>query len=646
MWELGNIIINGIITGSIYVLLAIGFSLVFSVSGVLNLAQGAFVTLGALVLYTLLVVAHWPLPLALVGSVVLVAGVAAMMEWWVIRPALGHISHTNLLMLMGGFLTFFEGAAFLIWGSTPYSLPPFSGQRPWHLGQLFIPTQAVWVVGSAVIIVIALWWGLTRTTWGKALRACAANPQAARLMGIPVDRLVLVTFAASGALGAIAGAMFVPLTSLDFTTMANYTNAGLIAVTLGGLGNFLGSIIGGLSLGTAEQLLSGYVSSLFSTALSILALMAFLVWRPQGFLGRVQGNRVDVVTTTTSRFFFLPRLPKRWNWGLAIAWALAMLALPYGLAGSGLLRLVNITGIFTLTVIGLDVLTGVAGQVSLGQAGFMAIGGYTAAILTLQGHWPPVLAIVAGVIFSIIVAIILSFASGRVRGMYLAVLTLAFGIFVEALGNGLQITGGPSGLIGIPSFTIAGISFASNVHFYYLIWGLVGVALVVLANLVRTGRGRAWRVLHLDQTGAQALGVDLRRAKMQAFVVAAVLASVAGSLYGFYFHYLAPTMVGSSASLEMMTMMVVGGAGSLIGPVIGTALLAFLPQISQTLAAWEPLMDGLLLVVFLRYLPGGLYGAFVTGLSKLTRPRRMSKSWAAPREASPEFLPTREEKPR
>ena len=146
---------------------------------------------------------------------------------------------------MAGFLTFFEGLAFLVWGSGTYSLTPFSGQKPLHFGGLYIPTQGLWVVGTAMVLVVALWWMLTRTATGKALRACAGNAAAARLMGIPVDRLIMLAFAASGALGAIAGAMFVPLTSLDFSGMANYTNQGLIAVTLGGLGNFFGSIVGG-----------------------------------------------------------------------------------------------------------------------------------------------------------------------------------------------------------------------------------------------------------------------------------------------------------------------------------------------------------------------------------------------------------------
>ena len=130
MWAAGNILIGGVITGAIYALLAVGYSLIFSVSGVLNLAQGAFVAFGALVMYAFTHNAGLPLPVAFVASLAVVCAAVGIIEWTVIRPAVTQISHSNLLMMMGGLLTAFEGAAFLIWGSTPISMDQFSGSRP------------------------------------------------------------------------------------------------------------------------------------------------------------------------------------------------------------------------------------------------------------------------------------------------------------------------------------------------------------------------------------------------------------------------------------------------------------------------------------------------------------------------------------
>jgi branched-chain amino acid transport system permease protein len=619
MWEAGNILVGGLLTGGIYALLAVGFTLIFSVSGILNLAQGAFVTLGALVMYSLITTVHLPLPLAFPGAVILVGAVAAEADWLIVRPAQGRLSRTNLLILMAGFLTFFQGAAFLLWGSNLYSLPPFSGQEPVKWGGLFIPTQGFWVVAVSTAITLTWWWILSKTLFGKALQACAENPVAARLMGIKVDRMVLFAFTASGLMGAIVGAVIVPLTSLDFTSMANYTNQGLIAVTVGGIGSFFGSAVGGVVEGLFQQFISGYVSSIYSTSLSMAILVLILVFRPQGILGRVRGARADVQDRVLGREFVAPRLSRRTTAVTIPLLSLLMLGLPYFLTGTGYLRAVNIAGIFCLVILGLDLLTGVAGQVSLGQAAFMAIGGYTAAILVLNYHQGAVLGILAGVLLSLAVALLLALASFRIRGMYLAISTLAFGILIESLGNGLNITGGPSGLSGIPGFTVGGYTFSTDFQYYYLIWGLVAVSLFLLANLLRSNRGRALRSMRNDQTGAQALGVNTAAHKIQVFLISAALASVAGSLYAFFFHYLSPGMVGSQTSLTLMTMLVVGGAGTLVGPIIGVVLLTFFPEVSKSMAAWAPMVEGVLMIVFLSYLPGGLYGELLQLAQRLGR---------------------------
>src|SRR5258708_710632 len=220
MWALGNIIIGGLITGAIYALLAVGYSLVFSVSGALNLAQGAFVALGALAMYSFSHDAHLSLPLAFLAALAVVAAAIAIIEWVVIRPAVTRISHANLLMMMGGLLTAFEGAAFLIWGSNPFSMDQFSGSHPVTVGKLSIPTQGFWVIGAMLASVVALSWLLSRSRWGRGMRATSENMTAARLMGVPVDRMILLSFVAAAVLRVIAAALIAPPTSLDSSTLA------------------------------------------------------------------------------------------------------------------------------------------------------------------------------------------------------------------------------------------------------------------------------------------------------------------------------------------------------------------------------------------------------------------------------------------
>ena len=616
MWAAGNIIVGGLITGAIYALLAVGYSLVFSVSGALNLAQGAFVALGALTMYTFTRSAHFPVIVAFLAALAVVVVAIGIIEWVVIRPAVTRISHANLLMMMGGLLTAFEGAAFLIWGSNPFSTSPFSGSKPVHAGGLSIPTQGFWVIGAMLAAVIGLSWLLSRSRWGRGLRATSENMTAARLMGVPVDRMILLSFVAAAALGVIAGAVISPLTSLDYTSMATYTNEGLIAVSLGGLGSVYGSVAGGLVLGVVEAVVSGYVSSLFSTAISLIILIGIIFLRPQGLLGRVRGARIDVAERTSGRIYAPPRLPRYWARAGGAALALVMLFVP-DIIPAGDMRALNITGIFCLTIVGLDLLTGIAGQVSLGQAGFMAIGGYMSAILTVKYHLPTLLGLVIGIAGSALVATVLGLVCGRLRGMYLAITTLAFGILVEAMANGLSITGGPSGIGGIPTFSVGGFAFDSDTRFFYLIWALVAVALIGVANFVRSNRGRILRAMHGDQAGARSLGLNVTRAKISVFVISACLASIAGSLYASYFRYLSPDQVGSSESLQLITMLVIGGMGTLFGPLIGVALLTYLPLESQSIANYSMLLTGVLLVLFLRYLPAGIWGGVLEVINRV-----------------------------
>lgn len=614
MWAAGNIIIGGLITGAIYALLAVGYSLVFSVSGALNLAQGAFVALGALVMYTFIHSAHLSTPLAFLASLVVLCAVITIIEWVVIRPAVTRISHANLLMMMGGLLTAFEGAAFLIWGSNPFSFNQFSGARPVTVGRLFIPTQGFWVVGAMLASVLGLSWLLSRSRWGRGLRATSQNMTAARLMGVPVDRMILLSFAAAAALGVVGGAVIAPLTSLDYSSMASYTNEGLIAVSLGGLGSVFGSVAGGLVLGIIEAVVSGYVSSLFSTTISLIVLIAIIFLRPQGLLGRARGARVDVAERVSGRVYAPPKLPRTWMRTGAAIMAVGMIFGPV-IVPAGDMRAVNITGIFCLTIVGLDLLTGVAGQVSLGQAGFMAVGGYTSAVLAVKFHVPTLAGLAAGVCGAALVATLLGMVCGRLRGMYLAITTLAFGILTEALADGLNVTGGPSGIGGIPPFSVAGFAFDTDTRFYYLIWTLVAVALILSANFVRSNRGRILRAMHGDQVGARSLGLHVTRAKVSVFIISACMGSIAGSLYASYFRYLSPEQVGSGESLQLITMLVIGGMGTLFGPLIGVALLTYLPLVSQSLSNYSILVTGILLVVFLRYLPAGIWGAVLEGVA-------------------------------
>ena len=630
-----QIIIGGLLQGSLFAVVALGFSLVFRMTGVVNLSQGAFCVLGALLAYSLESAFHLPVPLA-VALAVLVAvlyGLAIGAAAFV--PALARLPNSSMLMLTAGLLTFTQGLMLVIWGGDPYALPPFSGEAPVLLWGVRLPTQGFWIAGSTIVIIAAFWYLFARTTLGKALQACAENPTAARLMGIDVERMALLSYAMAAMIGALGGIMVAPTLALQFDVSQFFTIMGFIAVAIGGLGSFVGAVIGGLLLGIAEQLAAGYISPLFNNALALGLLLAILLWRPSGLFALGRARRSDV----REEHRIYPAILRLEGRGAAVGGAIALaviLAIPLVVTDPGIMNSLVITLILFISVLGLDVLMGFGGQVNLGQGGFMAIGGYVAAILATSYGWPPLLGVVLGCLASLVCALLLSLVTMRLRGHYLALATLAFGLMIDSLDVGMmETTGGPSGLVGVPSFSVGGYVFASDRSMYYLTLGIIVVVLLALLGAMRSGFGRALMAVRADRLAAGALGVNVARVKLAAFAISAVLASLSGSLYAFYFHYLSPEMVGTRSSFEMVTMLVIGGEGTLVGALPGVALLTLLPTMVQSLAVYKMMGEGLLLVLAFRYLPGGMFGGAAQLLSWLRHRHLQSVSSPAPAEGRP-----------
>ena len=607
MGEAAQIIIGGVLQGSVFAIVALGFTLVFRVTSAINLSQGAFCILGALAMYSLEQSFGWPAGAAAAGAIVATAALGALIGATTFVPALSRLPTSSLFILTAGLLTLLEGLALVVWGSQPYALPPFSGEAPVSILGVRMPTQGFWIAGAAAAIIVGIWALLMRTALGEALRACSENPAAARLMGIYVPRMTLFSFTLAALIAALGGIVVAPILSFQFDTGRFFTISGFSAVAIGGLGSFVGAVAGGLLLGVGEQLAAGYISSLFANGIALGLLILTLLVRPSGLFTARRTRREDV--RDEQRIYHpVVRLHGRRGALFGAAAVLILVALPW-LVPDGLLSSLVITGILFIAVLGLDVLMGYTGQVSLGQAGFMAIGGYTAAILATNYGWPPLAGVAAGVLLSLVCALALSLATMSLRGHYLALATLAFGLLVDSLTVGMtEVTGGPSGLVGIPAFAVGPLSFDTPLRMYYLVAVLIVAFVVLLLGGIRGSFGRALQAVRTDQTAAAALGINVPRAKMTAFALSAVLASISGSLYAFFFHFLSPEMVGTPRSLEMIAMLVVGGEGTLIGPVFGVALLTLIPTIFQPLAVYKTLAEGALLVLTVRYLPGGMFG--------------------------------------
>jgi branched-chain amino acid transport system permease protein len=614
-----QICIGGLMVGCVYALIALGFSLVYRVTGAINLSQGGFCVLAALIGYTASETLGWPLSAAIPSAIVATVVIGLAIGTTSFVPSLARLSNANVLMLTVGILTAIEGAALLVWGSQPYAMPPFSGEQPVAFGPIRMPTQAFWIFGAVAVMIAGLWYLVAKTRVGRALRASAENPAAASLMGIHVRRMTLISFGLATLIAAVAGVVVAPTTTLQFDTGGLFTISGFIAAVIGGIGSFPGAIVGGLFFGLVTHLATAYVSSLFSNAITLVILLALLVWRPTGLIGPKIARRQDTREEARAAPHII-QVPRRAAL-IAVALAIPVLGLvPLVVTHNGILSGIVIAAILFMALLGLDILMGYAGQVSLGQAGFMAIGGYTAGYLAVAYGVPPLLGIAAGVALSLACAVVLAGVTLRLRGLYLALATLAFGLLIDSCAVGfVDITGGPSGLVGIPSFSVMEYEFSTPRSMYYLVICMDLILIFALSGMTRSGFGRALKAIRSDQMAAAALGVNIVRYKVVAFSISAVLASVAGSLYAFFFNFLSPEMVGTSRSLELVAMLVIGGEGTLIGPLFGSLLITMLPTFFQPLAAWKTLASGALLVVSFLHLPQGFYGAIIELFSTIGR---------------------------
>ncbi|MEE4315303.1 MAG: branched-chain amino acid ABC transporter permease [Desulfofustis sp.] len=280
------------------------------------------------------------------------------------------------------------------------------------------------------------------------------------------------------------------------------------------------------------------------------------------------------------------------------------------------LGLTNLIAINTIVVLGLNLFIGYAGQISLGHAAFFALGAYGSAVATVAGGLSPWPAMLLVAVLVGLVALVIGIPVLRLTGHYLAMATLGFNFVIHTvLLEWDEVTGGPSGFSGIPPLGWGDFLFDSEVRLHYLLWGAAMLCLLLSLNLVRSGVGRGLAGLAGDETAAASLGVDTKRAKVKVFVLSAVFASLAGSLFAHCYGFVSPDSFGIFTSADLVIMVVVGGMGSIWGSLLGAGLITLLPEWVDVFATYKDFVHGGILVLVLMFLPQGL----VTGIVDLVR---------------------------
>ena len=609
----------GISNGTLYAFLGLGFGLVIRSTGLINFAQGDMMMLGG-VLTGALSAAGLPVGLAAAIAVILCTALNVVFYIVAIRPV-ANAAMAQVTLITIGFSICIRGTATMVWGSDPMTVPSFSGDAPLDVFGVSVLPQELWLIGTLVAVTLLTGWFFRATVIGLAMRAGAVNPLGASFVGIDNRQLGMVAFGIAGLLGGLAGALWSPISYAQVDIGIGVGLKGFTAAILGGMHSTYGPILGGVLLASVESFSSGYISSAYQDTITFTLLLVALIVRPQGILGKrlslSQEGRPEDVLSRHAR-------PTKFDRGdLGVVAVLTVILVSFGLVMSSTWLSSGIfVGITALVVMGLVLLTGYGGQLSLGQGAFMMIGAYSSGYLTMNAGWPPL----AAMAFGIVLAVCLAFALGRIifglRGFYLSM--ASFGLLMITLSFAREwssVTGGPSGLIGIPPLSVLGYAFTTDRAFYFAVVVISLAAFLFCLGITRSRFGRALLAIRSSESAARASGVDVLGHKLRVYAVSAACASVAGSLYAHYLNFANPSPFGVDATIGQLTALTAGGFLSLWGAYVGSAVVVALPLVialvagsasSQLVAGLQYVVFGLLLIGIVHAQSQGVAARFAT----------------------------------
>ena len=462
------------------------------------------------------------------------------------------------------------------------------------------------MLAGAVAVFVGLWAFFTKTLTGRAVLATSNNRLAAQLVGINTNWVMTLSFALSAAIGALAGVLVTPITNTSYDVGIALALKGFAAAMLGGMGNPIGALVGGILLGLIEALTAGYIS---------LGLQGRRRLRrhPRRPLRDAAGHlrpQVDGpgVTMTTKRVTLL-------------ILAIIVIASPLFFPSNYYYRVGSLIFVNGLAVTGIVILTGYAGQISLGHAGFAGIGAYACALAPVHLGLHPGLAAILGAAISAALAwarrppgpppqgLLPRRRHPRPRHPRL------HGARQRGLADRAAPTASRSPTSASTTLLEAIGLDLSNSQFWYFFSGLVLVIGAWIAlNLYDSPTGRALRALHGSEIAARTVGIDVARLKLQAFVISAVYASLSGSLLALQNKFITPDVAGFMHSIEMVTMAVLGGVGSVLGAFFGAAILTTLPQVLTVFQEYEQILLGLVMMLCMIFMRDGLLPSILRAL--------------------------------
>ena len=655
METLAQHLINALMLGAIYALAAVAYTLVYGILEMINFAFGELFMFAAFLTITLMLpevrlfgyvipMTGAPFWLAVPVALVAVAGMGYAIEKCAYRP-LRYAPRLAPLITAIAVSVSLQSLAQSIWGAEDLSFPAFGliDAPPIVIGGVYVSLIELVVLAAAALAMIGLHLYVTRTRMGRAMRAAAQDLRTAALMGIPVNRVISRAFVIGSMLAGLAGIFYAAVYQFANPYMGFAPGLkALVAAVLGGIGNVPGAMLGGIVLGFAETLGAAYLpnGSAYRDAIAFGILILLLFFRPQGLLGTRLPDRMSergglALQGAASAFdAAIERLRDKVAAVAGyrhLAWiALAVLALGVVavIPSAYWTRVLVFVLIYALLASGLNIVVGFAGLLDLGYVAFWAVGSYFTSILFIEVlyrdfgvqpsdvWWLFYINLFLGGGLAALFGVVLGYPTLRLRGDYLAIMTLGFGEIVRVVAtNWVGLTRGPMGIRGIPPPGLFGYELKSPLALYYVALVLLVLAVTTIALVVRSYVGRAWIAIREDEVAAETMAVHTSRFKLFAYAAAGFYGGVTGVFFAHSQRYISPFSFTLFENILILMLIVLGGMGTLAGPILGAAIWVVFLEWTQNLAIVQAhpetryLALGLLLILLMIFRPQGLLGA-------------------------------------
>jgi branched-chain amino acid transport system permease protein len=591
-------LIAGLLQGNVYALGAVGISLVFGVMNVVNFAQFSFFSLGAMLAWFFVDQQHLPFWVALILVILICAALGLVINVSVVRPLAKYLPLAAMLSTYA-VSQILDNVSQTVFGAQYREFPQVLPTTNLHIGSMLFGTSDVVMLGVTLVLMVVMSLFLKFSKIGQAIRATTQDQEAALQVGIPVAAVQHVAFVIASALGGLAGIFFALYNGI--ADPASGLTTGLIAfvaATLGGLGSLVGAVIGGFVLGILEAFGIYFFGDASDQIIVFVILIIVLIVRPGGLLGKVPLFPSEPLTGTflgKGRPFRIPR----WVW--LAAFAIGAIVIPF--AGSDdLLTTGTQVLIYAIIAAGLTVTAGQAGVMALGQAGPIAIGAYTSALLTLHLNLSFWAALPIGGIAAAVIASVLASPIWGVKGHYISIATLGLGVMIVAV---IQLIV-PSALYDIPVPQWGSTQLVSPLDYYLIDFVVLVVTLLVMWRIRRSHLGKVIASVGSDEVAALASGVRTRDYKALAFAVSAFFAGIGGSLLAAQYTYIDTTVFTTVMSVLVVTIVIMGGVGLPYGAVVGAIVLIGALQLLRVTDDLRIIVYGLVLILAVRFRPGGI----------------------------------------